>query len=117
MFIRQVNFGLIRSGLGAVILVVAICFQLLPSFLLLVVAAHALGVSGGILLAIIPALFFVMVFALCWLASKRARHVPARPPSRVRRAANRSARGPVVLLKTHAERYQDLRDILGRAWR
>jgi len=108
---------MVRSALGIGILAVAFCFQMLPFLLLLVVMAHALGLSGGGLLVIIPVLFFVMVFAACWLASKRPRRDSAWPPSRPRRGANRPVRGPVVLMKTRAERYQDLKDTLGRAWR
>ena len=74
---RYQQTGLIRSCLATGVLIVALCFQLLPIFLLLVVVAHALGVSSGSMLAIIPVLFFVMVFAACWLASKRTRHGPA----------------------------------------
>lgn len=114
---RKIQFGLIRSGLGTGVLVVALCFQMLPFFLLLVVAAFALGVTSGGLLAAIPVLFFVLVFALCWLAAKGARRGPAKPPFKTRRAANSFRRGPVVLLKTRAERYRDLRDALGQAWR
>ena len=116
---RHIPFGLLRSGLGTVILVVALCFQMLPFMFLLVVMAHALGVSGRELLVSIPVFFFAMVFASCWLASKRTLRAPAwRPPSRrVRRTANKPVRDVEVLLKTRAERYQDLKNILGERWR
>ena len=112
------QFELVKRGLGIGILVVALCFQMLPFFLLLVVMAHALGVSGGIMLVIVPVLFIVMVLAACWRASKRTRWVAAwTPPSRVRRSTIKPVWAPVSLLKTRAERYQDLKDILGRVWR
>ncbi len=114
---RQIQLGWVRSGLGGFILVVALCFQMLPFFLLVVVMAYALGISGGTFLAVIPVFFFGMVFAACWLASKRTPKGPARPSPSLRRTKNRFARGPAVLLKTRAERYQDLRDILGKVWR
>ncbi len=114
---RSMSFENIRRYLGAGVLVVALGFQMLPFFLLLVIAAFALGVSSGIMLAAIPVLFFTMVFASCWLAWKRSRHGPARPPSRAQKSAIRPRRGPVVLMKTRAERYQDLKDALGQAWR
>ncbi len=117
MFMGKIPFGLIRSGLGTGVLVVALCFQMLPFYLLVLVAAFALGVSSGSMLAIIPVLFFVMVFALCWLAAKRVRHGPARPPSKAGRVAPKPRRENVVLIKTRAERYQDLKDALGQAWR
>ncbi len=114
---RQIHLGWVRSGLGGFILVVALCFQMLPFFLLVIVMAHALGISGGRLLAVIPVFFFGMVFAACWLASKRTPRGLARPLPRLRRTKNRFVRGPAVLLKTRAERYQDLKDILGQVWR
>lgn len=114
---RHTPFGLLRSGLGTSILVVALCFQMLPFLLLLVVMTHALGVTGGELLIIIPVFFFVMVFAACWLASKRTRRGPARPPPRVRRTARKPVANQDMLLKTRAERYQDLKDILSNTWR
>ncbi len=115
---RHIQFGLVINGLKAGILVVALGFQMLPFFLLLVVMAHALGVTGGRLLVIVPVFFLVMVFAACWLASKHTRPVPAwTPPNRVRRAVTRPVRGHAQLLKTRAERYRDLKDILVRAWR
>ena len=77
---RHTPFGLVRSGLGIGILVVALCFQMLPILLFLLVVTHALGVSDGGLLAIIPAFFFVLVFSACWLASKRTQRVPSWPP-------------------------------------
>ena len=116
---RRTQFELVRSSLGTGVLVVALCFQMLPFFLLLVVGAHAMGVTGGGMLAVVPTLLFAMVFAACWLASKRTR-VPAPRPIMARRPLGRPVRrgrGSVVLLKTKAERYQDLRDVLGHAWR
>lgn len=114
---RHTPFGLLRSVLGTVILVVALCFQMLPFLFLLLVMAHALGVSSREMLLIIPVFFFVMVFASCWLASKRTPRAPAWLPSRVRRTANRPLMNQDVLLKTRAERYQDLKDILVERWR
>lgn len=114
---RLTPFGLVRSGLGTVILVVALCFQMLPFMFLLLVMAHALGVSGRELLVSIPVFFFAMVFASCWLASKRTRRLPAWPPPRLRRTANRPVRGHDVMMKTRAERYQDLKDVLKERWR
>ena len=126
---RRTQFERVRSGLGTGVLVVALFFQMLPFFLILVVMAHALGVSGGGMLAIVPALLFGMVFAACWLASKRPRvrpskrpsihqgRVPARPPAKGRRTPDSPRRHTESLIKTRAERYQDLRDALVRAWR
>ena len=114
---RYQQTGLIRSCLATGVLIVALCFQLLPIFLLLVVVAHALGESSGSMLAIIPVLFFVMVFAACWLASKRTRHGPAPAPARAARTTPKPRRDNVVLMKTRAERYQDLKNVLGQAWR
>ncbi|NQV84654.1 MAG: hypothetical protein HQ494_12645 [Rhodospirillales bacterium] len=114
---RQLPFGFVRRCLGTGILIVALGFQMLPFFLLLVVAVHTLGVSSGRLLVFIPGLFLVMAVAFCWLASKRTQHAPARPPSKARRTENKPARGQVVLIKTRDERYQDLRDALSQAWR
>ncbi len=115
---RQTYFSSIKSGLGTGVLVVALFFQMLPFFLLLVVFAHFMGVTGGGMLAVIPVLLLGMVFAACWLASKRTRGIPARPPARIRRIPKRRVwrrRDVAVLLKTRAERYQDLRDIFGSA--
>ena len=114
---RRAQFDLVRSGLGTGILVVALCFQMLPFFLLLTVMAHTMGVSGGGMLVIIPILLFAMLFAVCWLVSKRTQRVPDWPPPRKRRTINRRVRGAVALLRTRAEHYQELRDILGRVWR
>ena len=121
---RHTYFSSIRSGLGTGVLVLALFFQMLPFFLLLIVIAYTMGVTGGGMLVIVPAPLLAMVFAACWLASKRSslRHgrFPAPRPVMARRTPNRRVRrgrGPVVLLKTRAERYQDLKDILGRAWR
>ncbi len=92
---------------------------MLPFFLLLVVMAHALGISGGGMLVIVPVFLLAMIFAACWLASKRTRrHYPAWPPPRKRRARKRPVRpGAVALLKTRAERYQELRDVMRGVWR
>ena len=115
---RHISFGLLRSVLGTVILVVALCFQMLPFMFLMVVIAYALGVSGKEALVIIPVFFFAMVFASCWLASKRTPRAPAwRPPPRSRRTRNRPVRDYEVLMKTRAERYQDLKNILVQRWR
>ena len=115
---RRTQYELIRSGLATGILVVALFFQMLPFFLLLVVMAYALGVSGREMLVIVPTALFAMMFAACWLVSKRThRRYPAWPPPRKRRTVNRPVRGPVVLMKTRAERYQDLKEVLGRVWR
>lgn len=118
---RRTSFDLVRSGLGIGILVVALCFQMLPFFLLVIVMAHALGISGEVSPVIFPILFFATVFALCWLASKRTSKrtrmgSPWRPP-KVGRRATKPVRRESVLLKTRAERYRDLKDILGRIWR
>ena len=124
---RYAQLGLLRSGLGTGILVVALFFQMLPFMLLLVVISHALGVSGGVMLIIIPVCFFAMVFASCWLAAKRAQQFPnrgfsnrefPRPPPRSRPTSTKPPRNSdVVLMKTRAERYQDLRNALGNLWR
>ncbi len=115
---RRTSFDIVKSGFGLGILVVALCFQMLPFFLLVVVMAHALGISGAGMLGIVPVLFLGMVLAACWLASKRTRRGPAwTPPIRVRRRTIKPVRDNVQLLKTRAERYQDLKDVLGRAWR
>ncbi len=107
--------------MGTGVLVVALFFQMLPFFLLLVVIAHALGVTGAGMLAVVPVLLFSMVFAACWLASKRTRarygRFPAGPPSRARRTGPRPRWYAESLIKTRAERYQDLKDALVRAWR
>jgi hypothetical protein len=76
---------LIRSGLAAGILVAALFFQMLPFFLLMVVMAYAMGVTGGAMLVIIPVLLFAMIFAACGLVSKRKQRVPDWPPPRIRR--------------------------------
>ncbi len=118
---RRTQFERVRSGLGTSVLVVALFFQMLPFFLLLVVFAHTLGVTGGGMLVIIPVLLFSMVFAACWLASIRTRvrhgRFPARPPAMARRTGTRPRRHAESLLKTRAEHYQELKDILVRAWR
>lgn len=121
---RRTHFERVRSGLGTGVLVVALFFQMLPFFLILVVIAHALGVTGGGMLAVVPVLLFGMVFAACWLASKRPsiRHGrrPVRQPAMVRRTSDSPVyrgRHTESLLKTRAEHYQDLKDILVRAWR
>ena len=122
---RRTQFERVRSGLGAGVLVVGLFFQMLPFFLLLVVFAHTLGVTGGGMLVIIPALLLAMMLAACWLASKRTSKrlpkypwpVPDRRPSWARRTAKRRRKDPVALLKTRAERYQDLKDILSGGWR
>ena len=117
---RRAQLSLVISGLRTGILDAALFFQMLPLFLLLVVMAHALGVSGREMLVIVPAALFAMAFVACWLASKRPsiRHgrVPAWPPPRLRRTDDRPVRGPVPLMKTKAERYQDLKDVLVRNW-
>ena len=115
---RRTSFDLVKSGLGIGILVVALCFQMLPFFLLVVVMAHALGVSGGGMLVIVPVLFLVMVLAACWRASQRTRLVAAWKPPRERRTLTRPGRGHAqLLMKTRAERYQDLKDIMKGDWR
>ena len=116
---RLTPFELLRSYLGTVILVLALCFQMLPFMFLLVVMAHTLGVSGREWLVFIPVFFFVMVFASCWLASKRTPRAPAWPPPtpKVRRTATKPLRDHEVLMKTRAERYRDLKNILGERWR
>ena len=116
---RRTPFDLIRSGLAAAILVAALFFQMLPFFLLMVVLAYAMGVTGGAMLFIVPVLLFAMIFAACGLAAKRTRRrYPAWPPPRKRRARSRPVRpAAVALLKTRAERYQELRDIMKGVWR
>ena len=51
---RRTQFELIRSGLATGILVAALFFQMLPFFLLMVVMAYAMGVTGGAMLVIVP---------------------------------------------------------------
>ena len=119
---RRTQFDLIRSGLATGILVAALFFQMLPLFLLMVVMAYALGVTGGAMLFIVPVLLFAMVFAACGLAAKRASirpgRAPAWPPPMRRQARKRPVRrAAVALLKTRAERYQELRDIMKGVWR
>ena len=114
---RRTQFELIRSGLATGILVAALFFQILPFFLLMVVMAYAMGVTGGAMLVIVPVLLFAMIFAACGLVSKRKERVPDWPPPRIRRTDDRPVRGPVPLLKTKAERYQDLKEVLVRVWR
>jgi hypothetical protein len=117
---RQTPFDLAKSVLKVGILLAALGFQMLPFFLLLVVFAFAMGVTGGGMLGIIPVLFFAMVFAASWLASKRSRLVhagPTRLPSPWAWRPKRRQREPVILLKTRAERYWDLKDILSNNWR
>ena len=123
---RQTSFDLVKSGLKTGVLVVALGFQMLPFLLLVVVIAHTLGISGASMLAGVPVLFFALVFFACWLASRRPRLGSAPLPPRLSSASHvwawrpksgpdRSA--PALLMKTRAERYQDLKDILGRTWR
>ena len=116
---RRTQFELVRSGLATGILVVALLFQMLPLFILLVVMAHAFGVSGGGMLVIVPVLLLAMMFAACWLAAKRTRRrYPAWPPPRKWRTRNRRVRrGAMALLKTRAEHYQELRDVMRGVWR
>ena len=45
---RRTQFELIRSGLATGILVAALLFQMLPFFLLMVVMAYAMGVTGNL---------------------------------------------------------------------
>ncbi len=111
MQMRQLE--LLRSRLGTGVVVVALCFQMLPFFFLMVVAAYALGVTGGGMLIITPVFFLAMIVAACWLASKRSRRAFERPPPRPRKTARRPVPGDVVLIKTRAERYQDLKEIIG----
>ncbi len=74
--------------------------------------------AGGIMLVIVPVLFIVMVLAACWRASKRTRWGSAwTPPRRVWRSTIKPVRRDVQLMKTRAERYQDLKNTLGRVWR
>ncbi len=109
---RLTQFSLVISSFKTGIVVVGLCFQMLPFLLLLVVIAYSLGVSGKEALVIFPVFFLVMVFAACCLASKRTRRVPTRPPPKLRRTAKRPVRDVEVLLKTRAERYQDLKEIM-----
>ena len=116
---RRIQFGLLISYLGTGVLVAALFLQMLPFFFLLTVFAYAFGVSSGGLLAMIPVFFFVLVFAACWLTSKRPQRLPAWQPSSKQQTPKRhqpQRRRAVALMKTRAERYQDLRDILGRLW-
>ena len=76
---RRTQFELIRSGLATGILVAALFFQMLPFFLLMVVMAYAMGVTGGAMLVIVPVLLFAMIFAACGLVSKRKQRVPDWP--------------------------------------
>ena len=101
----------LKSRIGTGILVVALCFQMLPFYMLMVVIVFALGVTGAGMLVVAPVLFLALVFAACMLASKRVRLAPLRPP-RPRRGTKRPVRDVDVLIKTRAERYQDLKDIL-----
>ena len=86
--------------------------QDIPAF----VVAHG-DDTGGAMLVIVPVLLFAMIFAACGLVSKRKQRVPDWPPPRIRRTDDRPVRGPVPLLKTKAERYQDLKEVLVRVWR
>lgn len=108
---------MLRSSLGTGILAVALCFQMLPFFFLMVVIEFALGVTGAGMLVTIPILFLALTIAVCGLASKRTRYAPVISPSPPRRGRNKPFNDPDVLIKTRAERYQDLKDILGRTWR
>ncbi len=54
---RHTQFSLVISSFKTGIVVVGLCFQMLPFLLLLVVMAHTLGVSGGVLLVIFPVFF------------------------------------------------------------
>ncbi len=114
---RRAQFELLKSGLATGILVVALCFQMLPIYMLLVVAAFALGVTGAGLFVFVPVLFLAMVVGACMVASKRIRLEPLRTPSRPRRQSKRPIRDVDVLIKTRTERYQDLKDILKGGWR
>ena len=109
---RNTQFSLVISSFKTGIVIVGLCFQMLPFFLLLVVIAHTLGVTGGGMLVIIPVLLFAMVFAACWLASKHTRRFPNWPPAKLRRTATRPVKNDDVLMKTRAERYQDLKEIM-----
>lgn len=116
---------MLKSGLGTGVLVAALLFQMLPFFLLVVVIAHALGVTGGVMLGIVPALFFATVMAACRLAALRTRQrairaafVPPRPaPRPVPESVKWRKPKVAVLIKTRAERYRDLKEALGEAWR
>ncbi|MFQ5763984.1 MAG: hypothetical protein ACE5GT_03570 [Rhodospirillales bacterium] len=109
---RHSQFGLVISSLKTGILVVALCLQMLPFLFFIVVVTHSLGVSSGGLLVVFPVFFFVVVFAVCWLASKQTRRLPTWPPPKSRRTANRPVQNQDVLIKTRAERYQDLKEAL-----
>ncbi len=61
---RSMPLEYVRSCLGTAVLVTALGFQMLPFFLLLVVASFTMGVSSGSMLIIFPVFFFVLVFAL-----------------------------------------------------
>jgi len=111
------QFELAKSGLATGILVVALCFQMLPLFFLILVVAYGLGVSSAELLVIIPVAFLVMVVSASWLASKRTRRAFERPPRRHPQTTTKPVPGDIVLIKTRAERYQDLKDILSSARR
>jgi hypothetical protein len=115
----QTHFELIRNSLWIGTLVVALMFQMLPLFLLVMVMAFTMGVTGPGLLIVVPAALFAMLLAACWIASKRiTRRAPAWRPAQERQAPKKPfRRGAVALLKTRAERYQELRDILGGDWR
>ncbi len=119
MRIRRTPFEMVRSGLAIGILVAGLFFQMLPFFLLLVVIAYALGVTGGAMLFIVPVALLAMMVAACWLAAKRTRRrYPAWPPPRKRQIRRRPLRpAAVALLKTRAERYQELRDVMRGVWR
>ncbi len=106
------QFELVKSGLATGILVVALCFQMLPFFFLILVVAYGLGVPGPGLLLAVPALFLALVVGGSWLVSIRPRQAPAMQVSKVPKAANRPRQEPDVLMKTRDERYQDLKDIL-----
>ena len=103
---------LLKSWIGTGILVVALCFQMLPFYMLMVVIVFALGVTGAGMLVVAPVLFLALIFAACMLASKRIRLAPLRPPPRPRRGTKRPVRDVDILIKTRAERYQNLKDIL-----
>ncbi|MDA1089811.1 MAG: hypothetical protein O3A85_05805 [Proteobacteria bacterium] len=123
---RRISFELVKSGLKMGVLIVALGFQMLPFVLLVVVIAHTLGISGASMLAGVPVLFFAVVFVACWLASRRPRlgsaplsaRLSAAPHARAWQPKSRPGRAaPALLIKTRDERYQDLKDILGRTWR
>jgi len=118
---QQIPFSLIFTGLKTAVLAVALGFQMLPFFLLVVVAAHALDVTGREALAFVPMIFFAVVFAACWLTARRPHPGPPAPRQQSWRPeswpGHKWRQGPELLIKTRAERYQDLKDILGRTWR